>query len=235
MIDDIDGDRICCSTPKNKLLNSECDKLCKSSSFKILNVNFNTLKTDNQIWPNLSKDSLNSNFIHDNASKEIQPIGEMQYLDESLSKDSSEKTTPVRDLSKRQDVVNKAWLRHMRKYYTNIFKRENIKILRSRYWNTKTTEIVRNIKRTFKDLFNVDSLPIDFYHYLIGILKLKDISKMKWSHQVIREVADFHDWLRNYSNIKYEDLFKSEWLRILWRKFVENDPTNEKYQSLIHK
>ena len=153
---------------------------------------------------------------------------------EGLTQNLSKKNSSKKDLSKRQDVVNKVWLRHMRKYYSNIFKKENAKIVRSRYWNTKASEITRAIKRTFNKEFETEILPVEFYSYLIGILKIKDINTMKWSLQTKIEIADFHDWWRNYSKHKYYALFKNESLKILWRKFVSENSSNQKYQSLIH-
>ena len=205
------------------------------SQFTAQIENLNTPKLNNQTWPDSSNNVLNSNSIIDNLTREEKKLDkEIDSLIEGLTQNLSKRNSSKKDLSKRQDVVNKAWLRHMRKYYSDIFKKENTKIVRSRYWNTKASEITRAIKRTFNKEFETEILPVKFYSYLIGILKLKDINKMKWSLQTKKEVSNFHDWWRNYSKIKYDALFRSEWLKILWRKFVSSDSSNQKYQSLIH-
>ena len=113
------------------------------------------------------------------------------------------------DLSMRQDVVNKASLRHMKKFYVDVFKQQNLKLVRARFCNAKSTEISRAIKRTFDKDFETESLPVDFYHYLIGVLKVRNISLAKCSNQTKREVFEFLDCCRKYSKLKFEALFKS--------------------------
>ena len=65
-----------------------------------------------------------------------------------------------------------------------------MRLVRTRYCNVKTTEIK---KRTFKADFASENLPANFYHYMIGVLKLKDISRMNCDSITIQEVDDFHD------------------------------------------
>ena len=178
---------------------------------------------------------MNSNSIVDNSTREEQKLNKkIDNLIDGLTQNLSKRNRYKIDLSKRQDVVNKAWLRHMRKYYSDIFKKKNTRIVRSRFWNIRTSEIIRAIMRTFSKDFETEILPAEFYSYLIGILKIKDIYKMNWNLRTKKEVSDFHDWWRNYSKHKYDALFTSDWLKILWRKFVSENSSNQKYQSLIH-
>ena len=65
--------------------------------------------------------------------------------------------------------------------------------MRTRYCNAKTTEITRAVKRTFKADFASENIPANFYHYMVGVLKLKDVSRMNYDNITVQNVNDFHD------------------------------------------
>ena len=52
-------------------------------------------------------------------------------------------TKAAKDFSNRQDVVNKASLRHLKKFYVDIFKHDNLKLVRSRFCNLKSSSIIK--------------------------------------------------------------------------------------------
>ena len=120
-------------------------------------------------------------------------VEQPNFLQNILADNIFEKPAKCRDLSHRQDVVNKASLRQMKKYYNNIFKMKNMRLVRTRYRNIKISEITRAVKKTFKTDFENESLPNYFYFYIIGVLKLKDISSINCDDTTIQEVNDFHE------------------------------------------
>ena len=62
-------------------------------------------------------------------------------------KETKESENSAGDFSKRQDVINKASLRHMRKYYVDHFKKKNPKIIRARFCNVRSTEAMNAVKK----------------------------------------------------------------------------------------
>ena len=134
-------------------------------------------------------------FIDRNKIEEELKQTSIDQLSEQLkdvdkdSKLSSNRT----DLSNRQDVVNKAFLRHLKRYYLNIFKNSNVRIVRARFCNAKSSEVMQAIKRTFKCEFEDICVPQELYYYLMGILKLKDISRMFCSDETKRDVLALLD------------------------------------------
>ena len=48
-----------------------------------------------------------------------------------------------RIFSNRQDVINKSSLRHLKKFYVDIFKHDNLKLVRSRFCNLKSSCITK--------------------------------------------------------------------------------------------
>ena len=129
--------------------------------------------------------------------------------------------------------MNKAALRQMRKFYSNIFKKNNPKIVRRRFCNAKSSEVKRAIKSIVENEFGSVDCFKDLQYYLLGILKIKDILRMNWNNTIKSEVMDFIEWIRDYSSIKFTKLFKSKWLRILCKHFISKNERNDKMKSLI--
>ena len=120
-------------------------------------------------------------------------VEQTKVLQDNLDDEFFEKPAKCRDLSNRQNVVNKASLRQLKKYYTNIFKMKNMKLVRARYYNIKISEMIRAVKKTFKADFESESLPDYFYYYIIEILKFKDIILINFDNTTIQDVNDFHE------------------------------------------
>ena len=75
-----------------------------------------------------------------------------------------------------------------------------MRLVRARYCNIKINEIIRAVKKTF---FNFESKSITdyFYYYIIGVLKLIDISWMNCDYITIQDVNDFNEWFRKYKKL----------------------------------
>ena len=121
----------------------------------------------------------------------------------------------------------------MKKYFTKIFKQKNKRLVRARFWNLKSTEIIRATRKTFKQYFDLIDLPDYFYHYFMGILNFRDISNMDCSIQTKRDVCKFHDCWDNYSKKRFAALFSNQSLRILWNEFLAKVPPTSKYHFMI--
>ena len=149
----------------------------EKSNFRDLEREFYTSKAENKIT--LSNGVVDSN-IHTKSDESQDLEGrtsqQTDLLQDAITEQTITNSRKNVDLSMRQDVVNKASLRHMRKFYVDIFKQQNLKLVRARFCNAKNTEVFRAVKKTFDKDFETESLPVDFFHYLIGILKARDIS-----------------------------------------------------------
>ena len=86
-----------------------------------------------------------------------------------------QKLSKAKDFSNRQDVINKAALRKMRKYYSDMFKSANKKLVRLRFCNSKSREIMRATKTILKNEFGEEADIDEVCYYLIGILKIKNL------------------------------------------------------------
>ena len=172
-------------------------------------------------WVDPKGSSKDSREIQDKSSlieeaKEIDTDRSSELRDKHIRK--SKLSSSKIDLANRQDVVNKASLRYLKKYYLNIFKIKNAKIVRARFCNAKSSEVMHAIKRTFRQEFLNINLNQDFSYYLMGTLKLKDISRMSCSEETKSDANAFLDCWRNYSKFKFDCLFKNKSLQVLWKK-----------------
>ena len=137
----------------------------------------------------VQENNLKSSLIEEAKEIDADPSSELRDTHIKKSKQPAYKI----DLANRQDVVNKASLRHLKKYYLSIFKFKNAKIVRTRFCNAKSSEVMHAIKRTFRQEFLNINLPQDFSYYLMGALKLKDISRMSCSEETKSDANAFLD------------------------------------------
>ena len=150
-------------------------KTSQTSIVTSLDEDSNDSKIEDQKSTNSSiKDIDTSKEKHEDSKQSSEENKQSNLLQDSLIEDMLLSHQKSRDLSMRQDVVNKHSLRSIKKFYTNIFKQKNIRIVRTRFCNVSNGEIVKAAKKTFRQEFRSESLPKDFFHYLAGILKFKD-------------------------------------------------------------
>ena len=237
IFDGIDDEEVWCSTPTNRFLafassqiNSFSDKI---SEFNI-QIGEKTISVRN--YNTAAENGCESNQELKCKNNLIEEIKEIDISKQPQINESIKELIPLQkreDFSNRQDVVNKASLRHLKKYYLNIFKAQNSKIVRTRFCNTKSSEFMMAIKKTFKVEFDSIKAPKDLNYYLMGILKLRDISRMGCSDETKRYVVDFLDCWRNYSKIKFDRLFRSKNFQVLWKIYISKNPFSGNCESLI--
>ena len=225
-----------CSTPRNRLFAAAITKASETSIITSFGENSTLCKTGDQKFVDSSeimKDEQKENHeASRQSSEEDKQLSQGNY---ELTKDMLNSHQTSRDLSMRQDVINKHSLRSWKKFYINIFKQKNLKIVRTRFWNVSNAEIMKAVKKTFGKEFKPKNLPKDFFYYLTGILKFKGVRNMNWSSKIKDDINDFHDCCKNYSKRKFNALFKSQCFKIMWKEFISKNDLDEKFRFLIKK
>ena len=138
------------------------NKFC--NNFDEVEINKKTERTEVYHQPRTKFESASPSMISNNS----------QSL-KVFSIEKIPKFLKVKDFSNRQDVVNKAALRKMRKYYSDMFKSANKKLVRLRFCNSKSSEIIRAAKTILKNEFGEEADIDELCYYLIGILKIKSL------------------------------------------------------------
>ena len=121
-------------TPRNKIFAAAITKTSGTSIITTFDENSKLCKIGDQKFGDSSeiiKDEQKEN--HEalrQSSEEHKQLSQGNY---ALTEDTLNPHQASRDLSMRQDVINKHSLRSLKKFYTNIFKQKNLKIVRTRF------------------------------------------------------------------------------------------------------
>ena len=126
--------------------------------------------------------------------------------------------------SRRRDVENKASIRLIRRFYRDLFKSHNKSIVRRRYTNCKIKQIYYNMYKTLENKIPEELLTEDLVYFTIGILTLKESSKLRCTKEVKEDITDFLNCVRNYTKIRYLSILKSPKVKTLWKYIIEALP-----------
>ena len=116
---------------------------------------------------------------------------------------------------RRSDVQYKASIRLVRRYYKDLFKAKNQKIVKKRYINCQVEDIYENMKKTLQGRIPQEFITEDLIYYTIGILNLREVNDLPCSPEVRIEIEKLLSCVRNFSKFKYVKAFKSMNFRIL--------------------
>ncbi|CAI2382405.1 unnamed protein product [Moneuplotes crassus] len=141
----------------------------------------------------------------------------------------SENTSSRKLKPARKDVLQKPLLRMVRRYFRDIFKSQNTKIVRKRYINCRAKEISLCMKHLLSELFPQLEITEDLIYYTMGILNLRTIQRLSCSRSVKDEISDFQLCCKKFSQKRLTKAMQSKSLRVLCGYLVENceDPKME--------
>ena len=129
-------------------------------------------------------------------------------------------------LNLRSDVVNKTLLRAIKRFYSNKFKIAQKIMVRKRFRNIKTTEILDALAEFWKQQFHNLKLQIEYEslaEFMMLFLDIKPKSTYKFDKSNSIMGALVQDCMRKYSFEKFRALQKSRELRILIVKIYKED------------
>ena len=123
---DIDNEKVWCSTPRNRLFTSGSAIMNEFSEISVRQEDENALKVNTLVVWNSINISIDSDLKieSDKINEQDMNFEKPAILQNNLVDDIFDQPVKNWDLSNRQDVVNKASLRHMKRFYTNIFKQK---------------------------------------------------------------------------------------------------------------
>ena len=116
---------------------------------------------------------------------------------------------------RRKDVKYKASIRFIRRFYRDLFKTHNKSIVRRRYTNCKIKDIYYTMYKTLENKVPEELLTEDVVYFTIGILSLKETSKLRCTTEVKEDISNFLTCVRNYTKIGYFSVLKSPRVQIL--------------------
>ena len=118
----------------------------------------------------------------------------------------------------RSDVVNKTLLRSIRKFYINKFKKVNRSIVRKRFKNVKTTNILRALIKFWMEEFSGTRYEIDYKslaEFMMVFLSIKPSSTFKFRKEAVDKATQVQECIGKYSLDKFKNVKKIKEFRIL--------------------
>ncbi|CAI2373479.1 unnamed protein product [Moneuplotes crassus] len=111
-------------------------------------------------------------------------------------------------------------LRFLRRYFLQLYKQANRRIVQKRYVNCSTRQIVDSVRATLEQSFQNMEVSEDLAKYTAGILSLKSSSSLKCSSQVSQEIRLFLEAVRKFRLKNFKRLMASANLQTLCRHLM---------------
>ena len=127
-------------------------------------------------------------------------------------------------LSERRDVIEKAVLRSIKRFYLQEFRKDNDSIVQKRYKQAADYTILRGFKKTCKRLFgdipNLDEIS----QFLMIISFIKPLNKCRFNKEIQRKANIMNSVMYKYSLTKWKKLFEISELGFVFKYVYENHP-----------
>ena len=134
-------------------------------------------------------------------------------------------------VNKKEGVYNKAMLRMIRRYYLNLFKQENKKLVRKRFIRVKTYESIKGAKKMVAKYFPKYTSG-QLHYFLVRLFGCK-YKSMNPPKNTAEERGDFvEDTIDNYTQKKFERLHKIPEFKIIFRHIFEDKMKGEESKKV---
>jgi len=127
----------------------------------------------------------------------------------------------------RSDVRYKSAIRFLRRFYKELFKKENKRIVKKRYINWSMSRIYEAMSKTLAKIIPNIYLSEDLVYFTIGILSIKNDDELICKSEIKQEIMVFLSWVRYFSKKKFNLVFKSKKVRVLWNYLVDQNKGNQ--------
>lgn len=258
---------VCWRTPTNQWnpRSGTSDSMFSSSEKDELNdeegtpeqVNLFVVNQDDKLCMNIIKQESNIHEPKINWKEEAEPITNSPLTSSVSPKNSREEDQTLSDdilstiidknlrVSKRasknsgrQDIFYKKLVRSFRKVYANEYKKYNIRMVRERFVNVRFRRVLRAAEKLLCKYISKKDNNENLGHYLVGILKLKDINDQVCDPRVLQAVDQYLDCARWFSKRKFRDLMGEKYFTILFQAAIENnllEVSNSQVLEYLHK
>ncbi|CAI2379966.1 unnamed protein product [Moneuplotes crassus] len=136
---------------------------------------------------------------------------------------------------KRKDIQQKTPLRFLRRYFRDLFKQNNPKIVRKRYVHSRTRFIFARVKILLKDVCGIQDTDDQLVYFVIGIIDLRKPSKLTCLPETKEAISDFLVCIRRFSQRRFFKAIQSRCLYTLccWMLGNIEDPRMKTLEELV--
>ena len=200
---------------QNLSLNDGSDSLICITPIYDQNVNSN----QSQCMTNLivSDNNLNSLNQEQNKSSNIPNSSWNQILDELKNQKI--------DLSERKDVVNRAILRGIKKFYINLLLNFIPEYKNKRLWRVHKPTLLKDIINLWKRFKDGDELP----KAVFCLIRPNSIDFVTKSESYKEDVLVFIDCIQRYSHKKFNSITKLEFVKVLFSHIYDCEKTLDSF------
>ena len=122
----------------------------------------------------------------------------------------------------RQDVINKALLRSIKRFYFDEFRKDNKDLIKQRYKQVSAAAILSGFKTTCQRLFG-DIPNLDMIAQFIMILSsIKPMNKYPHNKRIKVKAEKVSTVMYKYSSVKFHQLFEIQEFEFVFRYIYDN-------------
>ena len=137
---------------------------------------------------------------------------------------TSQSRAYTKPLWERRDVIEKAVLRSIKRFYLQEFKKDNEKIVNKRYKQANDHTILRGFKKTCIRLFGDIPQIHEISQFLMIVSSIKPSSKCDFSKEIQRKASFVNSVMYKFSITKWKKIFEIEELGFVFKYVYKNHP-----------
>ncbi|CAI2376569.1 unnamed protein product [Moneuplotes crassus] len=204
------------SAQEDHILTNELNEIKdKIPKVPFLNTSKNLTKSENfdKITENINQ--LSTAYSEKESAKETYPKAF------NITKCCQQLGKPINSRPKfRPDAEMKKALISVKKFIKRLFKSMNSEIIQRRYINCSISQIFVSMRHTLLNVIPEELLADDLVYYTVGILSIKKPSDLDCKQKIKREIFDFIETNKRFTNKKFKKTIQSNSLRILCRYMI---------------
>ena len=130
--------------------------------------------------------------------------------------------TKKKPFSERDDVINKALLRSIKRFYVQEFRNDNDDLIKKRYKQVSASSIFNGFKKTSRRLFG-DISNLNYIAQFIMIMSsVKAMNTYPFDQRVLAKAEQINNAMYKYSYTKFKKIFEIEEFEFIFRHILVN-------------
>ena len=135
---------------------------------------------------------------------------------------ASNKLKRERKLNERQDVINKALLRSIKRFYFEEFRKDNKDLIKKRYKQVPSKVVLNGFKKTCLRLFGDIPNLSQISQFIMILSAISPMDKYSYDKSILTKAEQVCAAMYKYSSIKFKKLFNIEELEFIFCYIYNN-------------
>ena len=148
----------------------------------------------------------------------IRIFHDLLYYSTTTNKNNKDK----KQFSERDDVINKALLRSIKRFYLEEFRQDNKDLIKQRYKHASAVVILNGFKTTCQRLFGEVGNLCHISQFLMILSAIKPMNKYPFNRGIMTKADQVCNVMYKYSSSKFQKLFEIEEFEFVFRYIYDN-------------